>query len=113
MPFIKRNLLSLGAMFLIAGSPISLESRARQIPSAPSAAPSRTLLDFDDGWLFSRGDFASAAMPAFRDSAWRPVTLPHDWSSEGPFSAESGSGNGYAPGGIGWYRKHFRLDPGI
>ena len=39
-----------------------------------------------------------------------PVNLPHDWSSEGPFSAEYGSGNGYAPGGIGWYRKHFKLD---
>ena len=27
----------------------------------------------------------------------------------GPFSADFGSGNGYAPGGIGWYRKHFTL----
>ena len=36
--------------------------------------------------------------------------MPHDWSSAGPFRAEYGSGNGYAPGGIGWYRKYFRLD---
>jgi beta-galactosidase len=68
--------------------------------------------DFDADWLFSRGDFASAPLPAFNDSSWRKVNLPHDWSIEGPFSAEYGSGNGYAPGGLGWYRKHFRLEPG-
>ncbi len=71
----------------------------------------RNTQDFDADWLFSNGDFASAMMPAFDDAGWRTLNVPHDWSSEGPFSAESGSGNGYAPGGIGWYRKHFRLDP--
>ena len=49
-------------------------------------------------------------MPAFDETGWQPVTLPHDWSSDGPFSADFGSGNGYAPGGIGWYRKHFSPD---
>ena len=47
---------------------------------------------------------------AFDDAGWRTVNLPHDWSIEGPFGPEYGSGNGYAPGGIGWYRKHFTLD---
>ena len=69
-------------------------------------------VDFDFDWRFSKGDFATAMMPAFDDAAWRQVNVPHDWSSEGPFSGEHGSGNGYAPGGIGWYRKHFRLDSG-
>ncbi len=50
-------------------------------------------------------------MPAFDDSGWRQVDVPHDWSIAGPFSADYASGNGYAPGGIGWYRKHFKLDP--
>ena len=49
-------------------------------------------------------------MPAFDERGWRQVNVPHDWSIEGPFSADYGSGNGYAPGGIGWYRKHFQLD---
>ena len=66
--------------------------------------------DFDANWLFSKGDFAAAMMPGFDDRGWRTLNVPHDWSSEGPFSAEYGSGNGYVPGGIGWYRKHFRLD---
>jgi beta-galactosidase len=71
----------------------------------------RVTQDFDANWLFSKSDFASAMMPAFDDSSWRQVNVPHDWSIEGPFSADYGSGNGYAPGGIGWYRKHFQLDP--
>ncbi len=67
-------------------------------------------MSLEADWRFSRGDFANAAVPGFDDSAWRVVRLPHDWSADGPFSAEWGSGNGYAPGGIGWYRKHVALD---
>ena len=79
---------------------------------APGVAPppARSVVAFDSDWRFSRGDFVTAMLPAFDDAAWRTVNLPHDWSSEGPFSAEYASGNGYAPGGIGWYRKHFTLD---
>jgi beta-galactosidase len=80
------------------------------LPVRSPAADARFTEDFDANWLFSKGDFAAAMMPAFDDGNWRSLNVPHDWSSEGPFSAEYGSGNGYAPGGIGWYRKHFRLD---
>ncbi len=65
--------------------------------------------DFDDDWLFARGDFAGAEQIAWRDEAWRSVRLPHDWSIEGEIdqrAASSGQG-GYMPTGIGWYRKHF------
>jgi beta-galactosidase len=79
-------------------------------PVRSPAADARITEDFDANWLFSKSDFAAAMMPAFNDGNWRPLNVPHDWSSEGPFSAEFGSGNGYAPGGIGWYRKHFQLD---
>ena len=70
----------------------------------------RIYLDFDFDWRFSKGDFAIAMMPAFDDSVWEAVNLPHDWSIEGPFSNRYSSGNGYVPGGIGWYRKRFKLD---
>ena len=80
------------------------------LPVRSPAADARFTEDFDANWLFSKGDFAAAMMPAFDDSGWRQLNVPHDWSIEGPFSAEYGSGNGFAPGGIGWYRKHFRLD---
>ena len=101
-----------GVMLFVAGLGASFDLNTGRTRSGESAPPARTVVDFDTGWLFSRGDFATASLPAFRDSSWRPVNLPHDWSIEGPFSAEYGSGNGYAPGGLGWYRKHFRLDPG-
>ena len=67
---------------------------------------------FDAGWLFNRGDAAGADKPAFADSAWRQLDLPHDWSIEGPVAQSNPSGfrDGFFPTGIGWYRKHFTLD---
>jgi beta-galactosidase len=66
---------------------------------------------FDFGWKFFQGDAPGAALPAFADTGWRNLDLPHDWSIEGPFAqdAPSGGAGGYAPTGIGWYRKHFRI----
>ena len=91
-------------------------------------------IDFDDNWLFSRGDAAGAHEVAFDASAWRKVILPHDWSIEdlptqsatngeeaiwqdcdcpetvGPFSrmkSEGEASTGWVVGGIGWYRKKF------
>jgi beta-galactosidase len=80
------------------------------VPFRSSAASARLAQDFDANWLFSKGDFASTMMPAFDDGNWRKLDVPHDWSVEGPFSTDYGSGNGFVPGGVGWYRKHFRLD---
>jgi beta-galactosidase len=94
------------ALFLLACVFAAITGSAGKGAPGQSPVAARTILDFDADWRFSRGDFPNAAMPAFDDSAWRRVDLPHDWSSEGPFSAEYGSGNGYAPGGVGWYRKH-------
>jgi beta-galactosidase len=47
--------------------------------------------------------------PAFDDSGWRQVRVPHDWSQDEPFRADHGSGNGYAAGGIAWYRRSFAV----
>jgi beta-galactosidase len=71
----------------------------------------RNVVDWDKDWRFSKGDFASAMSQGFKDRGWRQVRLPHDWSTEEPFRADYGSGNGFAAGGIGWYRKHFKTDP--
>ena len=62
----------------------------------------------DDQWKFLLGDPADAQNPDFADSAWRDVTLPHDWSIEGQFDAKApmGGAGGFLPSGIGWYRKH-------
>jgi len=68
---------------------------------------------FDLGWKFFKGDLAGAERPDLNDVGWRAVDLPHDWSIEGPFSPDnpSGKAGGFAPLGVGWYRKHFRINP--
>lgn len=73
------------------------------------SAPSRSVLSADADWKFLLGDPAGAETPAFDDSAWRVVTIPHDWSIEGAPAKEnpSGSSGGYFPTGVGWYRKTF------
>ena len=80
--------------------------------AADQTSAGRSYLELDEDWRFSKGDFATAMAPGFDDTNWRQVSVPHDWSSEGPFDAAHGSGNGYASGGIAWYRKHFTLDAG-
>lgn len=60
-------------------------------------------------WRFYLGDAIGADFMGYDDSAWREVTLPHDWSVEHPFDKRNASGTGYLPGGTAWYRKHFTL----
>ena len=76
-------------------------------------APPRIRDSFDLGWKFFKDDATGAEQPAFSDANWRNLDLPHDWSIEGPFlqSAPSGGPGGFAPAGIAWYRKRFRLSP--
>jgi len=63
----------------------------------------------NEGWKFQRGDVVDAKSPAFDDSSWRQVDLPHDWSIEAPLSPSLASSTGYLPGGIGWYRKTLNI----
>ena len=64
-------------------------------PSRPAAEPSPKL---------------SFIQPDFDDSAWRELTLPHDWGIEGPFSQDLPGETGKLPWhGVAWYRKTFRL----
>jgi len=73
-------------------------------PSTPVPAPRNVPLG---EWRFSLGDPPGAEGPAFDDSAWRGVAIPHDWGVEGPMSPDLASGTGFLPGGIGWYRMAF------
>ncbi len=52
--------------------------------------------------------------PAFDDSDWQHIDLPHDWAINGPFMAgpnpEVGGGMGRLPSnGVGWYRKKIEI----
>jgi beta-galactosidase len=91
--------------------------------SNPEKTPERDR-PFNSGWKFIRDSIPSAEKPAFDDSKWIVVDLPHDYSimdlpgedgpdQVGPFSKKSpGNGNstGHVIGGTGWYRKSFTLD---
>lgn len=79
-------------------------------------------ISFDEDWRFIKDNPTGAEIPAFNDTKWRTVNLPHDWSIEdlpgqtpdsiiGPFSkaAIGKMGTGYTIGGTAWYRKHFSI----
>src|SRR5881394_8392 len=122
---------------LLAGEPDrqgvpGVEGQARQAGGERLTALARQTLSLDHGWLFHLGDIASpvptnkhiaaymankagwargAAKPDYDDSDWRTVDLPHDWSIEGPLDPANYVDNGFLPRGVGWYRRHFHLDP--
>jgi beta-galactosidase len=75
------------------------------LSSAGLAARER--LPLDTNWKFTTGDPAAAQDPAFADTAWRGVTLPHDWSIEGKIDKTNptGGSGGFFPAGVGWYRR--------
>ena len=107
---LRRMVLFLAVAPLLSTTGVYLAAAQTATDLITPAPASRTIVDFDRNWKFSRGDFPAAMMLAFDDSNWRELNLPHDWSIEGPLGPEYASGTGFAPGGIGWYRKTFHLD---
>jgi beta-galactosidase len=91
-------------------------------------AQTRLRENFNAGWLFARqtqgtGElgsferdnrlagrveprFVKAVETAYDDSGWQSITLPHTWNAHDSVDQKAGYWRG-----IGWYRKHFRLDP--
>ncbi|MFI3285114.1 MAG: glycoside hydrolase family 2 TIM barrel-domain containing protein [Rikenellaceae bacterium] len=67
---------------------------------------------FNYGWRFTLGDAPEYRGKSFDDSAWRVLSLPHDWSIEGEYTPDfaAGKNNGFFPEGLGWYRKSFMVD---
>jgi beta-galactosidase len=91
---IRRTLLMLSAMLLV----LAVQARERRC--------------FDKGWRFVLADSAQMLQVEYNDTWWRQLDVPHDWAIEGDFYVgnPSGAGGGALPGGIGWYRKHFRIE---
>jgi beta-galactosidase len=87
-------------------------------------------LSLDNSWRFHLGEIAApkltkhdetygnakagnaqgAASTRFDDSKWRLLNLPHDWAVEQPFDSTENLSQGYRKRGIGWYRRHFKLN---
>ena len=77
--------------------------------SAVDSKQNRTS-DFDANWKFMLSDSVQAQDPAFDDSAWQQVDLPHDYSITQKYSQSNEAESAYLPGGTGWYRKSFTID---
>ncbi len=67
--------------------------------------------EWNDGWRFCKGDDAAYASATFDDSAWRELSVPHDWGVEQPFVQSNPGETGKLQWwGTAWYRKHLQLD---
>ena len=80
------------------------------LPSSADAA--RRTLNLNPDWRFVRADVPEAIAPAFDDSAWQTVSLPHTWNDVDSFSnfgqgGHTGEMNLWT--GTAWYRKEFTL----
>ncbi|HEY8984918.1 MAG TPA: glycoside hydrolase family 2 TIM barrel-domain containing protein [Streptomyces sp.] len=117
MTFTRRSVLLASAAAPAAGALLSTTADAH----APAPASGRQTLPLRDGWRFAlvnpggiddpTGAYDRAADPAYDDSAWREVAVPHDWSIELAPTTANGttSGTGFFPGGLGWYRLTFTV----
>ena len=147
----RRQLLASATALTVVGG-ASLQ--APHVHAQASDTGPRQRLRLDEGWRFAFGnlddetkdfnfgkdqrtyakqgpDSGDASQTKFDDSAWREITLPHDWAVELPFVHKDGqavtddhgivwdnaANHGYKPLGrdypetsIGWYRKTFTLD---
>jgi beta-galactosidase/beta-glucuronidase len=76
--------------------------------SRPAQAQRQQIL-FNADWKFHLGDVPGSEQPRAADQDWRTLSLPHDWSIEGPYSEQWASATAFLPGGLGWYRKTFTV----
>ncbi|WP_291103750.1 MULTISPECIES: beta-galactosidase GalB [unclassified Flavobacterium] len=69
-------------------------------------------IDFNSDWNFHLNDSIKDKDTIGVNTQWRTLNLPHDWSIEGKFDKNSpaGIGGGALTGGLGWYKKTFKVD---
>ena len=89
-------LLASGLLAAAAPKPVELGAERR--------------VSLNQDWRFFLGEAPGAEKPAFDDSSWKALELPHDWAIWGPFDAKINPHEGALPYfGTGWYRKSFTL----
>lgn len=66
---------------------------------------------FNSDWSFHLNDSIKDKDTINTTTTWRTLNLPHDWSIEGKFDEKSpaGYGGGALNGGLGWYKKTFKV----
>ncbi|MEO6716109.1 MAG: glycoside hydrolase family 2 TIM barrel-domain containing protein [Novosphingobium sp.] len=119
----RRSALAIAASTALLPLGLRNDAAAAPLPAKESALRLGRDQPFNTKWRFLRGEAQGLERPGFDDRNWRVVDLPHDWSIEdvpdgtppdqlGPFdkNAAGRTATGFAVGGEGWYRKHFRID---
>ncbi|CAC9972432.1 glycoside hydrolase family 2 TIM barrel-domain containing protein [Flavobacterium panici] len=68
-------------------------------------------ISFNADWSFHLNDSLTNKDTIGTSTKWRTLDLPHDWSIEGKFDEKSsaGYGGGSLNGGLGWYKKTFKI----
>ncbi|WP_406447750.1 discoidin domain-containing protein [Streptomyces sp. NBC_00876] len=101
----RRNVLIAGfagaGVMLVPGGLASAASRGKV-----NKETGRRTLGLDTDWAFWRDDVPGAQEVSFDDSKWAGVSIPHTMRLE---RKEPIVYNVF--GGIGWYRRYFRMDP--
>lgn len=69
----------------------------------------RVTVDFDFDWKFLKSDNKEYARQNYPDTEWEDIQLPHDWNRYDNFEQKYGGSLGFAPEGIAWYRKTFKI----
>ena len=88
---------------------------------ATASATPRQITSLDADWRFHRGDIPGVLQdppgreelfpssdflrPAYDDSSWQRVNVPHDYVIEGSFDPKADEAHGYLPVEPSWYRK--------
>ncbi len=68
-------------------------------------ANNRATYNFNYQWKVFVGDDEKASDPAFNDSSWKQVSLPHGWNEDEAFKNDIKD----LSTGIAWYRKTFKV----
>ncbi|PKB16438.1 glycoside hydrolase family 2 TIM barrel-domain containing protein [Flavobacterium sp. 5] len=66
---------------------------------------------FNNDWSFHLNDSLKDKDTISNATVWRTLNVPHDWGIEGKFDEKSpaGYGGGALTGGLGWYKKTFKV----
>ncbi|MEN2401342.1 glycoside hydrolase family 2 TIM barrel-domain containing protein [Flavobacterium sp. MC2016-06] len=69
-------------------------------------------VSFNSDWSFHLNDSIADKDTIGTTTKWRTLNVPHDWSIEGKFDEKSpaGYGGGSLNGGLGWYKKTFKVN---
>ena len=103
---LKRLVILIGLVLALSCiSPSAFTGATRPIDASLSA---RTKYNFNSDWKLLVGDPKGTEAPAFDDSGWKSVTLPHAWNEDSAFKVSIHD----LPTGVAWYRKRFRLPAG-